>query len=75
LSGGWKTRSEVRPPPFSLSAWTFDGGRRTLIDIETSEQWPFQGAETHRPRSFVKKASSIIREEAHRDDPLAPLDF
>ena len=37
LSGGWK-RAQRRPPSFSLSAWTFDSGRRTFINMQTSEQ-------------------------------------
>ena len=58
LSGGWK-RAQRRPPSFSLSAWTFDSGRRTFIDIQTSEQRPFQGAENQRHKSPVKKVSSF----------------
>ena len=46
-----------RPPSFSLSAWTFDSSRRTFIDMQTSEQRPFQRAENQRHRSSVKKAS------------------
>jgi len=67
-----ETRSENARHPLALWAWTFDGGRRTFIDIETSEQRPFQGAENQRPRPPVKKTSSTAassRGRASHPDP------
>jgi hypothetical protein len=56
----------VRPPSFSLSAWTCDGGRRTFIDMQASEQRPFQGAKFS-VTGHVKKASPIINKGRGED--------
>src|SRR5262249_34828807 len=55
-----KARSEMRPPPFSFSAWTFDGGRRTFIGNKPLSNGLSKGR-NQGPSSPVKKASFISR--------------
>src|ERR1700756_3055225 len=45
-SGSWKRAQKDAPPPFSLSAWTFDGSYRTQNSVgNPSEHGPSKGPE------------------------------
>jgi hypothetical protein len=57
-----------RPPPFSLSAWTCDGGRRTFTDMQTSEPWPFQGTKISVTGHPSKKRPRFSVSGAYQDD-------